>query len=968
MSGIEVVGLIASIIGIVEAIATVSKALKDAKDLPPAFQEVGEKLPLVRDTLQTVEKHINDKVDEGAYQAVKTILENCEAKGKQLEEIFNAVAPSDKTSRIKRYALAVRSLGKGKLVEVLAKGMIEDTHLLVLNHAAHAATEDQIAKLVEAIKELSNMEPSLPEEESISQTHYGSGDNVAGNKYGGNHNEIKEIHGNPYFGNVTQHVYLETKTALSLSQLCVRSLAFEGMDSRPTEIKTAAAGTCSWLIQHKVYKTWESRNRSLLWIKGKPGSGKSTLLRYARDNITASPRDKDRPLVLSFFFNGRGSELQKTAEGMYRSLLCQLQSKLPEAVEALEATFKQRDAAFGKHSENWQWGPSELGHHFASSLWKALETRPVELFVDALDECGEENAQSVAEEFSSLLHRASTVYLKQFRICFTCRHYPILDLKNVLEICIERENERDISTFVERKLSSFSERTGSKIAEYISKHAEGVFLWASLVVNKVLNLDRKRTGREKIEAEVRRVPQTLDEFYSEMIQKMDRHSAELIECICFASRPLSLEELRLAITISHDSKFRSSPECQTQENRPCSDAGMLRDIQILGCGLVEHKSDSDVVQFIHQSVMDYFVEKGLTLLHNDTDSERVAALAHYRLSMTCLRYFDLVMKSELTEAQRGIRTKFPFLHYAATSWIFHATHLSDDLQYSFPWPLDAALERLLSLGRFLAPLTSPPDGTTILHIISTHGMTAAIRGIMKKERNVDIGINARDLYGRTPLSFAAQYGHRAILEILLANGANKEGTNRHIPLALAIEGRNIAIIKILLGEGAEVNHDYIAGCAATPISERSEISTPYEFEIMESLVSSGHDLRFVVSLIFGASHLGAHPISIIETCVIGASFIGALAMGVSGKGAFVIAALAMGACIIGAGFFIGDPIYKELTAMWRTPLSRAAEIGDEKVVRLLLQYKVKPDQPDKSGKTPLSRAMENNREEIVRIL
>jgi hypothetical protein len=74
----------------------------------------------------------------------------------------------------------------------------------LINHAAQAATEAQVAQLSEAIKELSNMEPSLPEEDGVSQTYYGSGDNIAGNKYGGNHNEYSGS-GTAYFGAVTQH-------------------------------------------------------------------------------------------------------------------------------------------------------------------------------------------------------------------------------------------------------------------------------------------------------------------------------------------------------------------------------------------------------------------------------------------------------------------------------------------------------------------------------------------------------------------------------------------------------------------------------------------------------------------------------------------------------------------------------------------------------------------------------------------
>lgn len=205
MSGVEVVGLISAIIGIVETIANVYSSLKDAENLPRAFRKVAERLPLVRETLRTAEKQVECNADEEAYQAIKTVLEKCKVKAEHLEEIFKAVVPSEGTSRFDRYRMAARRLGKGNQVEELAKDMMEDVRLLAENRAVQAATEAQVVQLVEAIKDLSSMEPSLPDEDfSISQSHYGYGDNVAGNKYSGNHN-VYSGSGTANFGPVTNH-------------------------------------------------------------------------------------------------------------------------------------------------------------------------------------------------------------------------------------------------------------------------------------------------------------------------------------------------------------------------------------------------------------------------------------------------------------------------------------------------------------------------------------------------------------------------------------------------------------------------------------------------------------------------------------------------------------------------------------------------------------------------------------------
>jgi hypothetical protein len=137
----------------------------------------------------------------------------------------------------------------------------------------------------------------------------------------------------------------------------------------------------------------------MLWIKGKPGSGKSTLLKYALDNHGA--RDSD--LVLSFFFHGRGDELQRTLLGLFRSLLHQVLKEAPDVLQDLVARFETKRKENGKPGKDWHWHEGELRPFLESSLPKVSKTRPVWLFVDALDECGQDNAVKLVDIFKTLL-------------------------------------------------------------------------------------------------------------------------------------------------------------------------------------------------------------------------------------------------------------------------------------------------------------------------------------------------------------------------------------------------------------------------------------------------------------------------------------------------------------------------------------------------------------------------------------
>lgn len=65
----------------------------------------------------------------------------------------------------------------------------------------------------------------------------------------------------------------------------VRSLAFPQMLDRRDNIEPLHINTCEWILELEEYKSWKSKPRGLLWIKGKPGAGKSTLMTFIYDQL-----------------------------------------------------------------------------------------------------------------------------------------------------------------------------------------------------------------------------------------------------------------------------------------------------------------------------------------------------------------------------------------------------------------------------------------------------------------------------------------------------------------------------------------------------------------------------------------------------------------------------------------------------------------------------------------------------------
>ena len=198
MSGAEagsIVSFISGVISIIEATKTVYDAAKDAKGQPEAFRQVAARLPLVIEILRSAEEKAA-ALDKAAQGALETILESCEAKAEILNKLFRRVVRKDDDKWHDRYKKAIGTVGKGRKVESLMGEILMDVQVIAGKKLVGTATDAQLKKLEEAIKEMKEMPSSLTDEAgTVVQTHSGGGDNIAhsgpGNIYAGDshHNQ-----------------------------------------------------------------------------------------------------------------------------------------------------------------------------------------------------------------------------------------------------------------------------------------------------------------------------------------------------------------------------------------------------------------------------------------------------------------------------------------------------------------------------------------------------------------------------------------------------------------------------------------------------------------------------------------------------------------------------------------------------------------------------------------------------------
>ncbi|KPA36012.1 hypothetical protein FLAG1_11243 [Fusarium langsethiae] len=120
---------------------------------------------------------------------------------------------------------------------------------------------------------------------------------------------------------------------INIRNKAISKLPFEQLDSREISIKSASEDTCHWILEDPDYKSWQGTDNAgdsshFLWMKGKAGTGKSTAMEFL---VGKKRESAGCDTVLSFFFNARGSQEEKSTMGLYRALLYQLFTSEPDS-------------------------------------------------------------------------------------------------------------------------------------------------------------------------------------------------------------------------------------------------------------------------------------------------------------------------------------------------------------------------------------------------------------------------------------------------------------------------------------------------------------------------------------------------------------------------------------------------------------------------------------------------------------
>ncbi|KAK0738941.1 hypothetical protein B0T18DRAFT_395150 [Schizothecium vesticola] len=444
-------------------------------------------------------------------------------------------------------------------------------------------------------------------------------------------------------------------------RLILEGIAFPDIDARLGHIEDQgqAEGTFEWLIKDdKIpesqqgalvmsFRQWLSDDsQGIFHIAGKPGSGKSTLMRFLKEHPetraqlrkwAAEGGDETEPVVAAVFFWNAGSRSQKSMNGLYRTLL----------------------------------------HSILESHHKDLI--PL-LFPDRLVNSNP----------------------KRVKMCVSSREEePWLDhFNNYPRLTVHLTTDPDIETMIRNAIGEhpnfevFEPWKARWFIDHFVQIAEGVFLWAKLIlVDVVAMLDYKKGLRDLRQA-LESYPPELDGLFEKIMRDKVRNNEEALTILKimielredtivrdhdliaseFVIRQYSLVGDALSGKIQCRNQWPKEGAWEEEQERV---GKFIANLPLLFGGLVTLTSDDysiETLNFSHRSVYQYLVGN---LQYNSLDEAKIRATA-----LQCL-----VAGMRVYESGCGRYDQFydedVYFTKAVLQWIVKSDEITQEI--CFPW-------------------------------------------------------------------------------------------------------------------------------------------------------------------------------------------------------------------------------------------------------------------------------------------
>lgn len=580
-------------------------------------------------------------------------------------------------------------------------------------------------------------------------------------------------------------------------------------ESYKARVESRAEGTCQWFLTHEHFQAWLKRDFGPLLVTADPGCGKSVLAKYLTEQGLP-----ESATICYFFFKDND-------QNTVRQALCAILHQLFDQKRFLI------QHAMPYYSKD---GPRLVQN--TESLWRILHTAvndesagPVIIVLDALDECAEDEVANLVNHLDQYFLDDSSRHA-QLKYLLTCRPYARLisrfhDLGQTFQnihipgAAVSSQISQEIGHVITEKVKKLSQelRLAERVSDHLHNRLQNVqhrtYLWVYLVFANLETSGFKKTPRG-IDSAIDTLPESINEAYEQILTKAQNNPTVLraLKVILAASRPLTLEEMNIALSIDtlstssfHDLDLEEAEEFQQRLQSWC---GLFVSV------------DQGKVYLLHQTAREFLLagsNLGITTLPCARWRHSIPIdQAHKVLAELCIHYLNLfnsASRSKVITDYENNSSADPraFLDYSAKNWGSHYRKAGGDPSFvSFVLricdPDSTSFQMWFNIywqttGLWVTRLTP-------LMLASHYGHAAVVEQLLQSGAAVD----AKDRrFYKTALMRAAEAGREDIIKMLLENGAsvNSEADNGVKPLSFAAWAGHYSATKLLLENGSAVD-------------------------------------------------------------------------------------------------------------------------------------------------------------------
>jgi hypothetical protein len=457
-------------------------------------------------------------------------------------------------------------------------------------------------------------------------------------------------------------------------------------------------GTCSWIFSHENYRCWlEDDDHPILWIYGGPGFGKTVLSAVlSKEPISDQQTSFDQECSVAYFFCDDIDNRLNTVHALLTNILAQHLRQDPNALIHFS-----NEPVYNIHKEKTEWTVEMLWGVF-SGIVNDEKLKPMIVIIDALgmllghasfcgcpvdnpanstDECKEEARTAFLDKLWDLFNgNLANLIGKRLKIVITSRPQISIEsyFPSVVKIPLDSNNLNDIASYVHASILQLKKRNfpvelRQEIQEVLIEGSNGVFLWVHLILYDLQT--SSRTSPLAIRRRLKTLPKSLPDLYRNILLEIKPENLEaahkILQWVVWAERPLTLQELAIAIAIQPGHKSMSALSDAMEPDLE----NVLRSI----FGALIMVQDNSVY-FVHQSTKDFL--RGVISISGEQFSLQ-SNESNLHITISCLTYLSFdefetrTVASDLVSHPNKVSVDGSFFHYSCY-WLEHMRQLDDD--------------------------------------------------------------------------------------------------------------------------------------------------------------------------------------------------------------------------------------------------------------------------------------------------